>query len=114
MSFEQQLEDVKCFYEILEGLERKVWGKRKLASCHGSMNWPERGVYFFFEPGEMRSTSGSGMRVVRIGMHALKAGSKTTLWKRLSQHQGTQKSGGGNHRGSVFRLHVGTALIAQG
>jgi hypothetical protein len=36
--------------------------------------------------------------------------SKSTLWKRLCQHRGTVKSGGGNHRGSVFRLLVGTAI----
>ena len=49
-------------------------------------------------------------RVVRIGTHALKIGSSTTLWKRLSQHKGQEKSGRGNHRGSIFRLIVGTAL----
>lgn len=72
------------------------------------------GVYFFFEPGEMRTTSGTGPRVVRVGTHALKSGSKSTLWKRLRQHRGTLSGnypGGGNHRGSIFRLHVGTALI---
>jgi hypothetical protein len=37
----------------------------------------------------------------------------TKLWTRLSQHRGQNKSGGGNHRGSIFRLIVGTALIAQ-
>jgi len=40
--------------------------------------------------------------------------SKTKLWKRLSQHQGTirgENPGGGNHRSSVFREHIGTALI---
>ncbi|MAY33586.1 MAG: hypothetical protein CMM86_13375 [Rhodovulum sp.] len=75
------------------------------------MDWPMRGVYFFFEDGELRSQSGSGPRVVRVGTHALKAGSRTTLWKRLSQHKGVARSGGGNHRGSIFRLIVGTALL---
>jgi hypothetical protein len=49
--------------------------------------------------------------VVRVGTHGLASGSRTTLWKRLRQHQGTLKSGGGSHRGSIFRLQVGTALI---
>src|SRR5258708_8207856 len=62
------------------------------------------------EDGEERSDSGQGPRIVRVGTHALKAGSKTTLWRRLSQHKGQEKSGGGNHRGSIFRLIVGTAL----
>ena len=51
--------------------------------------------------------------MVRVGTHALKDGSRTTLWKRLSQHQGVRRSGGGNHRGSIFRLLTGQALIAR-
>ena len=62
------------------------------------------------EGGEHRSDSGEGPRIVRVGTHALKTGSSTILWKRLSQHKGQKKSGGGNHRGSIFRLIVGTAL----
>jgi hypothetical protein len=49
--------------------------------------------------------------IVRVGTHALETGSQTTLWKRLSQHRGQARSGSGNHRGSIFRLIVGTALI---
>lgn len=66
-------------------------------------------MYFFLEPGDARSGSGSGPRVTRVGTHALKAGSRSTLWGRLSQHRGTLR-GGGNHRGSIFRLLVGVAL----
>lgn len=65
---------------------------------------------------EERTTSGSGPRVVRIGTHGLKARSRSTLWGRLRTHRGTLsgvRAGGGNHRGSVFRLHVGTALIRR-
>ena len=68
------------------------------------------------EPGEERTTSGSGLRIVRIGTHALKWNGKTTLWNRLRQHKGTVRGlnpGTGNHRGSVFREHVGTALIKR-
>jgi hypothetical protein len=78
------------------------------------MDWPARGVYFFMENGEDRTTSGDGLRVVRVGTHALTASSQTTLWKRLSQHKGQEKSGGGNHRGSIFRLLVGAALLKTG
>ena len=56
------------------------------------------------------------LRVVRVGTHALRP-SKTTLWQRLCQHKGSAGgalAGGGNHRGSVFRRHVGTALLASG
>jgi len=50
---------------------------------------------------------------VRVGTHALKDGSGTGLWTRLSQHRGQTKSGSGNHRGSIFRLIVGASLIAR-
>lgn len=77
------------------------------------MKWPQRGVYFFSEPGEERRESGGGLRVVRVGTHALKERSATVLWHRLSQHRGSSTTGSGNHRGSIFRLIVGQALIAQ-
>ena len=108
-----RLDDLSRFYAILATLEHRLGGKRLLAACDGRMHWPQRGVYFFFEPGEIRTHSGKGPRVVRVGTHALTSSSRTTLWNRLSQHQGTLKGGGGNHRGSIFRLHVGTALIKR-
>jgi hypothetical protein len=114
--FEVRLRHVQRFYEILDKLERSVGGKRTLETADGGMNWPQRGVYFFFESGEVRTLSGTGLRVTRVGTHALKAGSKSTLWGRLRMHRGTMAGsnpGGGNHRGSVFRLHVGTALIRR-
>lgn len=113
---EDCLRDILRFYAILDRLETYVGGKRTLEDTHGRMNWPQRGVYFFFEPGEAGTTSGAGLRVTRVGTHALKAGSKSTLWGRLQMHGGTMAGsnpGGGNHRGSVFRLHVGTALIRR-
>jgi hypothetical protein len=88
--------DLVRFYEILTALEAEVGAKRWLAECDGRMTWPQRGVYFFFEPGESRSDTGDGMRVVRVGTHALRPGARTTLWGRLSQHRGTKKTGGGN------------------
>jgi len=114
--FEARLQHVQRFYETLAKLEQNLGGKRTLGAVDGTMPWPRRGVYFFFEPGEMRTTSGGGLRVTRVGTHALKAGSKSTLWSRLQAHRGTLKGsrpGGGNHRGSIFRLHVGTALIRR-
>ena len=104
-----RLSDTYRFYELMDRLEERVGGTRLLAECTGGNGWPRRGLYFFFEPGENRSRSGTDLRVVRVGTHALKAGSKSTLWKRLSQHRGTTR-GGGNHRGSIFRLLVGIAL----
>jgi hypothetical protein len=107
-------EDLQQFYKLLHELERRVGGKRILYSSTGKDQWPRRGVYFFFEPGELRENQTS--RVVRVGTHALKTNSSTTLWNRLRQHRGTKAGrhpGGGNHRGSVFRLHVGSAIITH-
>lgn len=109
-----RLTDLRRFYDILEQLERGVGGKRTLAVCDGRMDWPGRGVYFFFETGEVRQESGKGPRVVRVGTHALTSRSRTTLWNRLSQHRGTHSTGGGNHRGSIFRLIIGEALMERG
>lgn len=102
------------FYESLTLLEEHLGQARRLSKCNGRMNWPARGVYLFMEQGEHRKDSGDGLRIVRVGTHALKTNSNTKLWSRLSQHQGSQRSRSGNHRGSVFRRHVGTALISRG
>jgi hypothetical protein len=109
----QRREHLINFYSILNKLEHRLGGARRLAECSGRMEWPRRGVYFFREPGERRSDTGQGPRIVRVGTHALKAGSGTKLWTRLSQHLGQPSTGGGNHRGSIFRLIVGAALIRR-
>jgi hypothetical protein len=81
------------------------------------MQWPDRGVYVFLEPGETRSATGRP-RVTRVGTHAVSAGSSTSLWDRLKQHYGTGSGSsdhphGGNHRGSVYRKRVGEAIIEK-
>jgi len=107
----QRRKDLQCFYAILDNLRDNANGARLLSECTGRMDWPDRGVYFFHENGENRSDTGSGLRVVRVGTHALVDGSKSTLWKRLYAHKGSARTGGGNHRGSIFRLLVGTAVL---
>ena len=109
----QRLQDLQRFYGVLAVLEQKLGGTRRLRGCSGRMNWPRRGVYFFQEADEYRLDTGEGPRIVRVGTHALKSGSRTNIWTRLSQHRGQARSGGGNHRGSIFRLIVGTALIEK-
>jgi hypothetical protein len=109
----KRLDDLRKFYAALSVLEQKLGGARSLASCSGRMTWPRRGVYFFLETGEGRRESGTGPRIVRVGTHALKENGSTLLWARLAQHRGRLSSGSGNHRGSIFRLIVGSALIAQ-
>ncbi|MBC6445166.1 MAG: hypothetical protein GDA50_07045 [Alphaproteobacteria bacterium GM202ARS2] len=106
-------QDIRRFYDLLAVLSQRLGGARRLCACEGRMDWPQRGVYFFYEADEERQQSGSGLRLVRVGTHALTSGSKTSLWNRLSQHRGQARSGGGNHRGSIFRLLVGTALIKR-
>jgi|SRR5690625_5184571 len=109
----QRHSDTDTFYSLLAKLESAVGGTRRLGDCHGRMVWPERGVYFIFEPHEYRSNDQTTLRVVRIGTHALTDGSRTTIWQRLSQHRGSMRSGGGNHRGSIFRLLIGEALMQK-
>lgn len=107
------LRDLARLYQLLEGLCDRVGGYCYLRDCDGHPGWPERGVYFFFDHGETRK-GGNGLRVTRVGTHAVYSGSRGTLWQRLLQHKGTTAGaypGGGNHRGSIFRLHVGTALL---
>ena len=106
--------DLIRLYRILDRLEALSGGKRFLAQLAPSRTWPRRGVYFFFEPGETRKGSGHGERLVRVGTHALGAGARSTLHQRLRQHAGRSSGLGGNHRGSIFRLLVGEALIARG
>jgi hypothetical protein len=79
------------------------------------MDWPSRGVYFFFHPRETRA-SGDHPRLTRIGTHAVSEGSRTSLWNRLRNHRGSKRGtyeAGGNHHGSVIRKRVGEAVIER-
>lgn len=106
-----RLTDLQRFYELLARQAEKSGGAAPLRDQPKGL--PSRGVYFFFEEGEVRQESGTGLRVVRVGTHALGTGSRSTLRQRLGQHLGT-RSGSGNHRGSIFRLLVGQALMSSG
>lgn len=109
----ERLAELTRFYELLGQLAERLGGARRLVECDGRTGWPGRGVYFFFEAGEMRSDSGGGPRVVRVGTHALKGGARTSLWTRLAQHRGVKRSGGGSHRGSIFRKLIGGAVAER-
>lgn len=113
MSEDLRQQELQRFYATMDLLRVRNGDERRLSEVSGRTDWPTRGVYFFFEAGEQRSHSGNGLRVVRVGTHALKAGSNTTLWNRLAQHKGQAKTRGGNHRGSIFRLLVGNALMQR-
>lgn len=103
--------DVERLYQALRRLESGVGGKRLMSECTGRQAWPKSGVYFFFEPGELRRGA-TEPRIVRVGTHRVSRGSKATLWNRLRTHRGTRK-GSGNHRSSIFRWHVGAAIAAK-
>lgn len=107
-------DDLRRLYALLDRLEAATGGRRHLSNLGRATAWPQRGVYFFFEPGESRTGSGHGARLVRVGTHALGSGARSTLHQRLRQHAGKAGGGGGNHRGSIFRLLIGEALIARG
>jgi len=90
----ERLEHLKASYSILEQDEKNRRGP-DACNCSGRLTWPYRGVYFFRESGENRVDTGPGPRVVRVGTHALKAGSATELWTRLPQHKGQAGRGEG-------------------
>ena len=108
--------DTDRFYGLLDELAERLGGPRLLRDCTQDTGWPQYGVEFFLENGQVRA-GGERLRVVRVGSHALRATSRATFWTRLAQHRGPvdgAKAGVGNHRGSIFRQHVGSALLQTG
>lgn len=98
------------FDKIMREVARAQAGGRLLSQVNGRQIWPERGLYFVVEP------VGPGGKdwITRVGTHAVSAGSRTTLWNRISTHRGAAGHGGGSHRSSIFRSHVGRALGRRG
>ena len=108
-SIESRYKEIRAVYSILEH-------KQKAQSLFifndlPKISLPKRGVYVFLDPNEDTIYSNILPRIVRIGTHAVSNGSKSTIRQRLIAHYGTQSSSGGNHRSSVFRKHIGTALL---
>ncbi|WP_236044569.1 hypothetical protein [Haloarcula salinisoli] len=108
---------VEQLLEALDDLRDQIGGPYYLDDVDGRLEWPDRGVYFFFSPASnLRSAPAQDWRLSRIGTVGVSQGSSNTLWNRLRQHRGNVRgkyAGGGNHRGSIFRLHVGRALIEK-
>jgi hypothetical protein len=100
-------QNIDKFYNLLDEVVKK-FPKRTLDNITRK-NLPEKGVYFFFEPNEIRQDNKSE-RVVRIGTHAAIANSNATLYDRLYNHKGSRDLTG-NHRGSVFRKLIGYSLL---
>lgn len=106
-----RIDEINRFYELLNKLENKT-GKHLLLDCNAQMKWPKKSIYFFFERDQLRENSVEE-RVVNIA-YTTGENDKDTLWYRLRKHRGTvagKHAGGGNHRESNLRLHLGTALI---
>lgn len=102
--------DRSRFDELLRRLMTGVDQGLPLARLLEIGRLPERGVYFFLD--SATSNTPEQWHICRVGTHAVSLGSKATLRARLRAHLGT-RAGSGNHRGSIFRLHVGNALLRR-
>lgn len=71
---------------------------------------PDSGLYLCFEDGQtVRMGQRTFDRIVRIGTHRI----DHRLPTRLRKHYGNVHNLGGNHSDSVFRMHLGGALMSQ-
>ena len=110
--FSDRVSNLVTFYNILSQLAERHGGRKTLAAAESDQVWPARGIYFFFEPGEVRTVSGEGDRVVRVASHSFSANSPSPFWGGLLGTRGGP-SGRGNHRASIFRQLVGEALLRR-
>lgn len=110
IKLEKREDELAKAYKAFEVISRRIglYHLRDLLDTE----LPKQGVYFFFDAGESTKYSTTIPRLVRIGTHGVSAGSTATLRNRLRTHLGT-RAGLGNHRASVFRLHVGRAIIER-
>lgn len=110
-------QDLLRFYGLINQLENRVGQKYNLMSSESTLKKMGQGVYFLFEAGETRSDSARSLRIVKVGANLVdNPYPSDTLWKRLRQHRGTIAgvyTGGGDHRQSVLRYYVGTALLTR-
>jgi hypothetical protein len=111
-SSKTRLAHLDRFYRLTQRIAATQSALMPLRSHSSKSVRAKRGVYLFFEPSEQRMTAPFEDRVIRVGTHSVSVGSRATLWNRLRTHRGGT-SGDGNHRGSIFRLHVGDALIRR-
>jgi hypothetical protein len=110
LSTARRFHDLRLIYSELNRLTTSG-AIMPLSDLLSRFTLPARGVYIFLDPDETSQFTKTH-RIVRVGTHAVSIGSKATLRTRLRTHKGTA-SGAGNHRSSIFRLHVGAAFLAR-
>lgn len=101
--------------QLYEAIERLGYGRgqgKRLGDLSASDVWAERGVYIFVDDSEGHRWDMMMPRIVRVGTHGVSVGSKSTLWQRLRTHRGGEDLFG-SHRSSVFRRHVGAAILKR-
>jgi len=103
--------DLDALYQILDGYEQRRDRKISLAELSRTHS-PRWGCCFFYEKGEYREESGAP-RIVRVESYP-RLEAKTDMYSQLILHRGTIAgvfTGGGNHRLSLLRKHIGTAMM---
>ncbi len=94
---------VEPLYELVERLPHYSHGTPDVAL-------PENGIYLFFERGEtVRPTGREIDRIVRVGSHPADG----RLRIRIRDHYGPRGRSGGDKWSSVFRKHIGSALMRR-
>ena len=94
---------IEEIYRLVAQLERQ--NHLALAS-----DLPRNGIYLFFERGELVRLEGETLdRIVRVGTHR----GTGRFPGRIRQHYGNRGSLGGQRNASVFRRHVGGALLQR-
>lgn len=106
----ERIKALDRLYDMLFLYENKMGGIFQFKELGNDKLIPKRGVYIFFSENEKRLFSTKFNRIVRVGTHAVSQGSKSTLYNRLKTHKG-KSNFDGNHRSSIFRLHVGNAIM---
>lgn len=96
----QMIEEVYALIRLLPRLNHRTLRKQL----------PANGIYVFFERGEVVQWRSRVIdRIVRVGTHRGDGRFRT----RIRQHYGKVRSLGGNKNSSVFRKHVGGALLRK-
>jgi hypothetical protein len=97
------IEITKRIYELMLSLPRHDY-----RVARGFL--PYSGIYTFFEHGETAPLDDTIVdRIVRVGTH----NKDGNFPGRIRQHYGNVNSLGGNKNGSVFRKHLGGAIIRR-